>query len=1292
MNVIPSQTSPSDLPHTSPTPISTSSSPIPSPLLSNGQSLTNSYTTFTTSYPVVISQSSTTFTSYVTSIVTTSTSIPVTQTPLPQSNLGVNFVCIGQGIDSVSIGLLAVAILSALVGFIIWLIFAVVRPKFREIYGIREWFPQQGLRPRPLGDGFFAFLSPEVPLVPDLPEDVQDAGRNVAIDARLFPSDEELTQRALWIALLICMGWSILALGGAIPLYLINVPCMARSAPQTYTYGGYSAVYDLSLLRLLQLLDDRKITTTTDVRFANSTRLATRAIVDGNDLKGNARLRIIILTALLIALGLIPALWKILREFNTVANYRKRWMKVKCANNEMGWLPASRAPGFVGWGEKRLKSYLLKAGLSSRLESAGESRREKKERERRLMERNNSGEGPEVDIESLFSIGDTEHLAFLIDERDDILDHLEMAETRYIASFRTSTPDPSIVDFEFQPTGMSSGVPARPQISRPMPLSGSHGVARPRPRPSGRRQRNRNPAYASSSLPPTSYLMPSSYYKIRNVEGVSGGHFTDPEDSQPRQGRSRGLSFTDTITQRVVGSRFQEVNRDSTAYGRLPIGSPVHVDETGQFVPPPSSAVQTPILQGFGPNYDPSSSETYESGHHDSFFRRSEGPSRVTSELGEDWVDVLYDPPQKFGDEPDYDNPTGADPDIPSFPPLRPRRRPQRPIAPPSDHRETFPLRIKRGRQNDNDPLPPHLRLQQRQPFVRPMSGLDHQDLGVVYGDISNWRTRLKAINAEIADAQRDGYNDIADGARIKGWLMVGKGLRFLPGIELIDGRSKEDIRWDELQHHGSAGNRTVYWILVAFLLVLLAAGLSAVAGLLLATSPDVAEFLPFFRNLRTWNKIPSGIVTVLIPTIAATSFIAAVVLVIRHIARFSGHISVSGSQMTAFRTTFIVLTVMAGAWLTAIGAVLYSVNAFQHGGASKTVADGSILMTVLALALIINVAIIVPGLLMLQPFRLWRVVRNERRAITPRQRFRAVYPGVYDPVYAISCCILAVIFASAFALILPLVAPAVTLLLFLTLIAHRFLVGYVYGRTKSPTGGLVQLFMLRGFALLLTLQPLVLGLILLSRRLWPEGGTLIGTSVAVAIFVELFCSLKTREPGVRSLSPVTRNSLDTFRTAARPARRRNVDEESVSLVSSEKNTRSRGSMASVLEMMSITLAVIPSPSQARGPVPLQTETLDDLTATDRAARTHPEAPPHIPPLPFTDHAEDMAGILYAPELIAPPPIIWLPNDTAGIAMQEAYDLQQYHSLPVTLDVKSQHDVMPRRAGSSRSRGSTSSR
>ena len=87
-----------------------------------------------------------------------------------------------------------------------------------------------------------------------------------------------------------------------------------------------------------------------------------------------------------------------------------------------------------------------------------------------------------------------------------------------------------------------------------------------------------------------------------------------------------------------------------------------------------------------------------------------------------------------------------------------------------------------------------------------------------------------------------------------------------------------------------------------------------------------------------------------------------------------------------------------------------------------------------------------------------------------------------------------------------------------------------------------------------------------------------------------------------------------------------------------------------------------------------------------RAARTHPDAPPHLPPLAFTDHAEDMSGILYAPELITPPPTIWLPNDSAGVARAEVYDLEKFHGLPATLDVRSQEDVAPRVSESSRYR------
>ena len=64
---------------------------------------------------------------------------------------------------------------------------------------------------------------------------------------------------------------------------------------------------------------------------------------------------------------------------------------------------------------------------------------------------------------------DTQHLALLIDERDQILENLEIAETRYISSFRLTTPDPSIADLQPRPPPEE---PTRPYISRPRVLGG----------------------------------------------------------------------------------------------------------------------------------------------------------------------------------------------------------------------------------------------------------------------------------------------------------------------------------------------------------------------------------------------------------------------------------------------------------------------------------------------------------------------------------------------------------------------------------------------------------------------------------------------------------------------------------------------------------------------------------------------------------------------------------------------------------------------------------------------------
>ena len=268
-------------------------------------------------------------------------------------------------------------------------------------------FLPKSLRPKPLGSSLFAFLFPNVPLVPPLPSDVSDAGRSNAQDSKLFPSDEELGQRVLFLALKIALGWSIVALGGVIPLYLIDTPCNADfTSPSVFGQGGYSTLSDFSLIRPLRLFDNGS---------ATSDNLFTRlSLLDD---PSHAHIRVIVLTILTILLGLLPALIAVIREFNAVVAYRRRWLQVRCKRQDLGWLSKRKAPGFATWGEKQFKDYLVKIGLSSTLGDGakrnGDGHRPRarngEKRTRRIDEEQplnvNDDIDAEVDVQSLFSIG-----------------------------------------------------------------------------------------------------------------------------------------------------------------------------------------------------------------------------------------------------------------------------------------------------------------------------------------------------------------------------------------------------------------------------------------------------------------------------------------------------------------------------------------------------------------------------------------------------------------------------------------------------------------------------------------------------------------------------------------------------------------------------------------------------------------------------------------------------------------------------------------------------------------------
>lgn len=117
----------------------------------------------------------------------------------------------------------------------------------------------RSLRPKPLSSSIIAFLSPNVPLIPSVTNESSRFASTAARNAELFPSDEELSQRTLWTSIKVVSIWTVLGLAGMLPLYMVTTPCLASSAPSPEYGGMYSTLQDLSLLRVLQLLDSGEV-------------------------------------------------------------------------------------------------------------------------------------------------------------------------------------------------------------------------------------------------------------------------------------------------------------------------------------------------------------------------------------------------------------------------------------------------------------------------------------------------------------------------------------------------------------------------------------------------------------------------------------------------------------------------------------------------------------------------------------------------------------------------------------------------------------------------------------------------------------------------------------------------------------------------------------------------------------------------------------------------------------------------------------------------------------------------
>lgn len=369
------------------------------------------------------------------------------------------------------------------------------------------------------------------------------------------------------------------------------------------------------------------------------------------------------------------------------------------------------------------------------------------------------------------------------------------------------------------------------------------------------KRRRRQPLARNASAVPTSYVAPSSYYRLRNFSRTNSATASLSGDT----------SFGDRVHSRVIGSRFQELNRDSRLLPAVPYGSIVQLGKAGE-LEPVHEAIPDPSQ--YGPNHgeEPSSS-------HLGPYQTTDNPrqwSHLQNVSDYEMVDI---PPS---DELTPNEEQGQQGESDGLVRPRPPRANATNVS--SSARETFAMRGASEDPSTNPP--PHMRLQLQPPFVRPLSGLAHEQLTAIYDDIRHWRSSLKVANKEIADLQNDIYTNIADGNRITGWLLCGRGIRFIPGIKMIEGRSKNDIKWHELQREGNHLSELGFWVTTTMVSALVGALLIAVAALAVAGAPNVSHYLAFFGPLAN-KSLGAALATTLAPALLGTIFMVAAFAII---------------------------------------------------------------------------------------------------------------------------------------------------------------------------------------------------------------------------------------------------------------------------------------------------------------------------------------------------------------------------------------------------------------------------
>lgn len=88
--------------------------------------------------------------------------------------------------------------------------------------------------------------------------------------------------------------------------------------------------------------------------------------------------------------------------------------------------------------------------------------------------------------------------------------------------------------------------------------------------------------------------------------------------------------------------------------------------------------------------------------------------------------------------------------------------------------------------------------------------------------EVEAYRTQFKALNEEISILQQDTFASISRADPVHGWILVGRGVEYLAGAQIIEGRTREDILWANIGHARGEKRYHLEVIVIGFLFFLI--------------------------------------------------------------------------------------------------------------------------------------------------------------------------------------------------------------------------------------------------------------------------------------------------------------------------------------------------------------------------------------------------------------------------------------------------------------------------------------